>query len=209
MKLTLPTDSGERKRWPLFRGALRYFPAAIAGIARISFIGNEKHNPGEEMHHARGKSTDLADCVIRHMVDVEDMLAANARAAEAGSLIGPFGVTQILDEVDQFAWRACAWSQEIHERLGAPLAPGARLPAPQKPVTFNQFPYAGESPKPATMADAVHAGGMQAAAEWPRTPSAPVERKAAWLCPLADCTRPLGHSGACYGPNKVEVRLDI
>ena len=56
---TLPTDSNARKDYPLFRGLLRYFPAALGGISKTSKLGNDKHNPGEEMHHARGKSVDL------------------------------------------------------------------------------------------------------------------------------------------------------
>lgn len=119
-KMTLPTDSNERKEYPLFRGVLRYFPAALAGIANISKRGNDKHNPGEEMHHARNKSPDQADCIVRHLVDIEDLLAAQAR--------GDTSVTKeaILIEVNQMAWRALAFSQELHEKLGAPMAPGAK-----------------------------------------------------------------------------------
>lgn len=119
--LTLPTDSNERKNYPLFRGCLRYFPAALAGISRISKLGNDKHNPGEPLHHARGKSTDHQDCIVRHMMDVEDLLTARER--------GNSDITdqQILDEVSCMAWRALAFSQELHERLGGiPLAPGAK-----------------------------------------------------------------------------------
>src|SRR5690606_15836721 len=43
--LTLPTDSAERKKYPLLRGLLNYFPAALARVSRISYEGNEKHNP--------------------------------------------------------------------------------------------------------------------------------------------------------------------
>lgn len=112
--LTLPTDSNERKNYPLYRGCLRYFPAALAGVAKISKIGNDKHNPGEEMHHARGKSGDHGDCVIRHLIDVTDLLSAGASKEE------------ILNEVNQMTWRVLAFSQELHEKFGAPLAPGAR-----------------------------------------------------------------------------------
>lgn len=118
--MTLPTDSNERKDYPLFRGLLRYFPSALAGVAKTSKLGNDKHNPGEEMHHARSKSPDQGDCIVRHLVDVEDLLAAMNR--------GDAGVTQeiILHEVNQMAWRALAFSQELHEKFGAPFAPGAR-----------------------------------------------------------------------------------
>lgn len=124
--LTLPTDSEARKGFPLFSGCLRYFAAALAGVARTSKIGNDKHNPGEPMHHARSKSMDHGDCIIRHLMDLEDMLAANMRASEKGQEV-PFKDQQVLDEAGSLCWRALALSQELHERLGAaPLAPGAK-----------------------------------------------------------------------------------
>lgn len=116
MNLTLPTDSQARKQIPLLTGCLRYFPAALAGVARISKEGNDKHNPGEPLHHAREKSGDHGDCLLRHLVDLQDHLAAG-RKPEA------------LAEADAVCWRALALSQELHEGYaGAPLAPGARLP---------------------------------------------------------------------------------
>jgi hypothetical protein len=117
---TLPTDSNERKNYPLFRGCLRYFPAALAGVAKNSKLGNDKHNPGEEMHHARGKSSDHGDCIIRHLTDVEDLLAAYNRGDTTAI------PQDILNEANQLAWRALAFSQELHEKFGAPLAPGAK-----------------------------------------------------------------------------------
>lgn len=119
-KLTLPVDSNERKNFPLFSGVLRYFPAALAGVARISKIGNDKHNPGQELHHARDKSNDHADCVIRHFLDLTDLLAARERGNT------PITDQQILDEVSSIVWRALAVSQELHEKFGAPFAPGAK-----------------------------------------------------------------------------------
>jgi len=118
-KMTLPTDSAKRKEYPLFRGCLRYFPAALAGVAKISKLGNDKHNLGQEMHHARGKSGDHGDCIIRHLVDIEDLLAAKDR----GETITD---ETILSEVSSMVWRALALSQELHEKFGAPLAPGAK-----------------------------------------------------------------------------------
>lgn len=117
--MTLPTDSTKRKEYPIFRGVLRYFPAALAGISNISQKGNNKHNPGEEMYHARGKSTDHGDCILRHLTDTEDLLAAKERGGQVTN-------EQILEETSQLAWRVLAYSQEIHESLGSPLAPGAK-----------------------------------------------------------------------------------
>ena len=118
--MTLPTDSNERKEYPLFRGVLRYFPAALAGIARTSKLGNDKHNPGEELHYDRAKSIDHGDCILRHLTDVADLQAALDRGSDK--------ITQqdILNEANQLAWRALAFSQELHEKYGAPLAPGAK-----------------------------------------------------------------------------------
>lgn len=115
--MTLPSDSAERKAIPLLSGCLRYFPAALAGVAAWSKIGNDKHNKGEPMHHARGKSSDHGDCILRHMVDLQDHLK-----------VWPHTPSMILQEADALAWRALALSQELHEKFGgAPLAPGARF----------------------------------------------------------------------------------
>lgn len=65
----LPTTSKERKERPMARGLLDYFPDALAEVAYVSKIGNDQHNPGEEMHWAKDKSTDHADCIIRHLAD--------------------------------------------------------------------------------------------------------------------------------------------
>lgn len=118
--LTLPTDSEARKQIPMFSGCIKYFPAAIAGVAKISKAGNDKHNPGQELHHDRSKSLDHADCIIRHLADVADLIAS----LERGENTNP---EQILAEVSSLAWRALAYSQTLHEKYdGAPLAPGAK-----------------------------------------------------------------------------------
>lgn len=106
----LPTDSAARKDIPLARGVLDYFPAAWVEIARLSKYGNDKHNPGEPLHHARGKSTDHADCIMRHLM-------------ERGT-IDSSGFSHTV----MVAWRALALLQEELEAAGAPLARGARLP---------------------------------------------------------------------------------
>lgn len=108
---SLPTDSKERKEIPLARGVLDYFPAALAEIAKVSKAGNDKHNKGQPMHHARGKSSDHADCIMRHLadrgtVDPDDNQRHSAKVA----------------------WRALALLQEELEASGAPLARGAKLP---------------------------------------------------------------------------------
>ena len=108
---TLPSDSKERKGIPIATGCLYYFPAALAEVAKLSRIGNEQHNPGQPLHHARGKSVDHADCIVRHQLD-------------AGTIDPDTG----LDHAVMVAWRALAQLQELLESRGAPLARGARLP---------------------------------------------------------------------------------
>jgi hypothetical protein len=107
----LPSDSATRKGIPLARGVLDYFPAALAEVARVSKAGNDKHNPGEEMHHARGKSMDHADCIIRHLVD-------------RGHIDPDDGMRHSA----KVAWRALALLQEELEAEGAPLARAAWVP---------------------------------------------------------------------------------
>lgn len=65
----LPSGNAERKAAPMARGLLDYFPDALYAVAELSRIGNEQHNPGEPLHWAKEKSTDEADCIIRHMID--------------------------------------------------------------------------------------------------------------------------------------------
>jgi hypothetical protein len=68
-RTTLPTDSAARKKFPIATGVIDYFPRALAAVAELSYLGNEKHNPGEPLHWARDKSADHADCLMRHFVD--------------------------------------------------------------------------------------------------------------------------------------------
>jgi len=67
--MTLPTDPKERKGVPITTGVLDYFPDAVAEVAKVSRIGNEQHNPGQPLHWAKEKSTDHADCIVRHLME--------------------------------------------------------------------------------------------------------------------------------------------
>jgi hypothetical protein len=61
-------NSAERKGEPIHAGVLRYFPDALAAVARLSKAGNDKHNPGQPLHWSRHKSNDHLDCVARHII---------------------------------------------------------------------------------------------------------------------------------------------
>jgi hypothetical protein len=65
----LPSDAKERKSLPITTGVLDYFPDALAAVAEVSRVGNDQHNPGQPLHWAKEKSTDHADCIVRHLVD--------------------------------------------------------------------------------------------------------------------------------------------
>lgn len=93
--------ASDRKGFPMARGLLDYFPNALAAVAECSRIANEQHNPGEEMHWARSKSTDHPDCIIRHLID---------RGA-----IDTDGVRHSA----KVAWRALAMLEEELEGAGA------------------------------------------------------------------------------------------
>jgi hypothetical protein len=109
-KRLIDADSATRKTFPMARGLLDYFPDALAAVAQHSYHGNEKHNPGEEMHHARGKSSDHADCIMRHL-------------ANRGGFDGDSRESTAL------AWRALALLQEeLEAEFNLPLPRGARAP---------------------------------------------------------------------------------
>lgn len=105
----LSTDSAARKDVPLASGCLDYFPDALAAVAQLSKVGNDKHNPGQPLHWSRGKSTDHADCIMRHL-------------AERG-IVDTDG---LLHDV-KVAWRALALCQEaIEKQLGLPPSRGSK-----------------------------------------------------------------------------------
>ncbi len=66
---SLPVDADDRKASPIMSGVLDYFPLAVAEVARVSKAGNDQHNPGQPLNWARGKSTDHADCIVRHLIE--------------------------------------------------------------------------------------------------------------------------------------------
>lgn len=65
----LPVDAKERKATPIYSGVLKYFPLALAEVARCSKAGNDQHNPGQPLHWAKEKSTDHGDCIVRHQIE--------------------------------------------------------------------------------------------------------------------------------------------
>jgi hypothetical protein len=127
---TLPLDSAARKDIPSSTGLDDYAPAALAGIAAHSKRGNDKHNPGQPLHHARGKSGDHFNCIRRHMTDIRDIEAYLERYGDRLHQESKADLVKtLLQEYDALGWRSVIASQEAYEKHGnAPLAPAARLP---------------------------------------------------------------------------------
>src|SRR3546814_11717009 len=110
-----PEDSDARKEYPVYSGFLQYFPAAIAAIAHHSYKGNQKHNPGQPLHHDRAKSGDEPDALTRHLME---------------------------DDLVGMEWSEMSMRQKHLEATGAPQTQTARTtPAPKirhdvaKPMT--------------------------------------------------------------------------
>jgi hypothetical protein len=85
-------DAADRKTYPLYSGVVAYFRDALFRVARVSWVGNQQHNPGQPLHWARGKSMDQLDCIARHLSEInyddnsdrtEEALAATAWRALA------------------------------------------------------------------------------------------------------------------------------
>lgn len=113
---TLPIESNDRKEYPVYSGPVKYFPKALAEVAHVCKTGNDKHNPGQPLHHARGKSSDHADCIMRHLIDMKEDMGRGVGYDENG-----------VAQVAYIAWRALALAQEWFEKYeNAPVAPGAK-----------------------------------------------------------------------------------
>ena len=108
-KPLLPDEPAERKQIPIATGVLDYFPAALAEVAKVSYAGNQQHNPGEPLHWARKKSTDQDDTIIRHFLERGTVDKDGMRHSA------------------KLAWRVLAMLQLELEAEGAPVARGAKF----------------------------------------------------------------------------------
>ncbi len=104
----LPTDASGRKKIPLASGVLDYFTAALIEVAKVSYNGNEQHNPGQPLHWSRGKSMDHADTMLRHFTERGTIDTDGTRHSA------------------KMVWRALAMLQLEMEAAGAPKARGAK-----------------------------------------------------------------------------------
>lgn len=126
----LPTDSKERKRIPLHSGVTAYFPDALIEVAKVSWDGNDKHNPGEKLRWAKEKSTDHEDCIARHTVDA---LQAGSRAERIRHMASrawrALAALQIeLDPVDAVIIEPEAETVTVRSQGGFAYVDGQRAP---------------------------------------------------------------------------------
>jgi hypothetical protein len=131
-------DSAARKATPIFSGVMRYFPDALAAVARLSKKGNDKHNPGEPLHWSREKSTDHGDCIARHQITFDQIDPESGEYHAAG-----------------VAWRALAQLQLLEEakRLGDLAGPMGKV-EPRVPEPGEEWEN-GIGKRPAWAADGV------------------------------------------------------
>jgi hypothetical protein len=104
----LPADAVERKTIPLASGVLDYFASALIEVAKVSYNGNQQHNPGQPLHWSRGKSADHSDTMLRHFM-------------ERGTID-----TDGMRHSAKMVWRALAILQLEMEEEGAPKPRGAK-----------------------------------------------------------------------------------
>jgi hypothetical protein len=109
-KALFPDDPTERKKYPIWEGVMKYFPAALMQVAFVSYIGNQQHNPGQPLHWARGKSTDQGDTLLRHHMDHD---------------VNPID-TDGCYHLAKANWRGLAKHQLYLESIGFPKAPNAK-----------------------------------------------------------------------------------
>jgi hypothetical protein len=113
----LPEDSGARKGLPITTGVYDYFPNAIAEVAGVSKVGNDKHNgEGTPLRWTFGVSDDHADCISRHLVDRGNRDASGVRHSA------------------YIAWRALALLEAELIAEGATPGRAVVMPTPPAPT---------------------------------------------------------------------------
>jgi hypothetical protein len=93
-----------RKRRPVASGVLAYFPNALREVAHCSWVGNEQHNPGEELRWAKEKSSDELDALARHLL--------NHLSGEVWDTSG----VEPVRHLTKIIWRACAALERALEK---------------------------------------------------------------------------------------------
>jgi len=113
MDKALPTDSNERKKYPIYSGFLAYFPNAVAQVAHLSYLGNLQHHPDKPLHWDMDKSTDEKDCELRHMIDAMQADSEEEKVAELSAK-----AWRAMADLQRYLTGKCQYenpNQSIHE----------------------------------------------------------------------------------------------
>ena len=109
----MTVEAKKRKETPVFSGVLNYFPDAIRAVAEVSFVGNEQHNPGSELHWDRNKSQDELDALSRHLIDAgtidSDGLRHSAKVAWRA-------LANLQKEIEREELKLQDWQEEVIAR---------------------------------------------------------------------------------------------
>ena len=104
-----PATQSNKEEYPMWDGLMAYFPAALAAVAHVSYVGSRQHQPDLPTQWTRNKSTNHKDKILRHLLegDVSELDTDGTLHAA------------------KVAWRALANLQIILEKNGALIAPAA------------------------------------------------------------------------------------
>jgi len=126
---SLPTDAQERKATPIYSGCIKYFPRAIAEVARVSVAGAKQHGQVDGMFWDRSKSGDELDPLTRHFawhvgrtLDFESMsLVAQALVGQHdfGSFCRSVEGRSNIRRVDEASWAEHDGSYEFWIKANA------------------------------------------------------------------------------------------
>jgi len=100
-----------RKEQPIKTGVLDYFPDAIRAVAHCSWVGNEQHNPGTELHWDRSKSGDELDALSRHLLDAGTLDSDGVRHS---AKVAWRALANLQKEIE--AEKLEAWQEEILDK---------------------------------------------------------------------------------------------
>tara|TARA_R100001015_G_C4633220_1_gene197882 strand:+ start:4587 stop:4964 length:378 start_codon:yes stop_codon:yes gene_type:complete len=71
--IIMEKNKDKRKQIPIYTGLIKYFPKALAEVARVSYTGNQQHHPDKPLHWDRAKSTDELDALTRHLFEAGEI----------------------------------------------------------------------------------------------------------------------------------------
>ena len=98
--IALQLEKERRKNTPIYSGVVKYFPLALAEVARCSMAGQSQHNPDKPLAWDRAKSGDELDALMRHLTD-----------HASGEIFDDCGTRHIV----KCGWRILAFIQKTME----------------------------------------------------------------------------------------------